>query len=216
MDLQKITKEAITKHPYAKPGAYPVTVQVTDKHGQTADAGLTQRVSDPSLSDNDPSRGPRAPNKKPYGGKKGKGTKSSTSPVGKFGTSGGHKKPPPQTYPNIPPEQKDNPRDMPPDEIGDEFRNVVHDAVSKALIDPNKENQQAATKTATVMTKLDPSFMNQIDPEAKRRYEFGLKPVGPHKPLPEIDPKYKKGGKALHEVRSEVHVDVDNPVLPDI
>eukprot|EP01083_Nonionella_stella_P207529 753810_1 len=30
----------ITKHPYAKPGVYPVTVQVTDNYAQTADASL--------------------------------------------------------------------------------------------------------------------------------------------------------------------------------
>ena len=106
---------------------------------------------------------------------------------------------------------------MPPDEIGDEFRNVVHDAVSKAIMDPNKDNQQAATKTAKVMTKLDPSFMNKLDPEAKRRYEFGLKPIGPYKPLPnKPPPKYTPGGKALHGLQSEVYVDVDNPILPDI
>ena len=89
---KKTTTTPVTKHPYAKPGAYPVTVQVTDKYNQTADAGLTQRVTDPSVSDDDPSRGPRAPKKNPYGGKKGKGTKSPSSPAGNFGTSGRNKK----------------------------------------------------------------------------------------------------------------------------
>ena len=48
---KKTTKTPVTKHPYAKPGVYPVTVQVTDKYNQTADAFLNQRVSDPGVSD---------------------------------------------------------------------------------------------------------------------------------------------------------------------
>merc|ERR1712228_736213 len=60
---QQTTKEPFVKHSYAKPGAYPVTVQVTDKLGQTADASLQQRVSDPALFDNDPSKGPKGPKK---------------------------------------------------------------------------------------------------------------------------------------------------------
>ena len=125
--------------------------------------------------------------------------------------------PPVNSYPNVPPEQKDNPSDMPPDEIGDEFRNVVHDAISKALMDPNRNNQTSAVKTTKVMKKLDPAFMNRIDPEAKRRFEFGLKPIGPHKPLPnKPPPNYKPGQKALHGLQSDVFVNVDNPIMPDI
>ena len=38
-----ITKEPYTKHPYEHPGTYPVTVEVTDKYGKTANASLQQK-----------------------------------------------------------------------------------------------------------------------------------------------------------------------------
>ena len=44
---KKTTTTPVTKHPYKKPGAYPVTCTVTDKYGKKAKAGLTQRVKDP-------------------------------------------------------------------------------------------------------------------------------------------------------------------------
>jgi PKD repeat protein len=57
----KTTKTPVVKHPYKKPDVYPVSVQVTDKNGLTGDAFLNQRVSDPSVSDSDPSRGGKGP-----------------------------------------------------------------------------------------------------------------------------------------------------------
>eukprot|EP01083_Nonionella_stella_P001036 3001_1 len=210
---KKTTNGPITKHPYAKPGVYPVTVQVTDKYAQTADASLQQRCSDPTRYDDDPSGGPRAPKKKNYGGKRGQQPQRSTDPVGKFGTSGKNQKP--ASFHNVPPEHKEP--DMPQDEIGDEFRNVVHDAISKAILDPNPQNKKAATKTAAVFSKLDPHFMDKCDPEAKKRYEWGLKPYRPKNPRPlPPRPEYKPGVKALHPVQLEVNVDVGKPIMPDI
>eukprot|EP00483_Globobulimina_turgida_P004665 UN04674 len=153
------------------------------------------------------------PKNKNYGGRKGKGNKKPSNPTGKFGVSGNNKKPfSPQ---NIGPESKEP--DRPSDEIGAEFRNVVHDAVSKAILDPNPNNKKAATKTAAVMSKLDPSFMKSLDPEAKKQYEWGLKPFKPKKPK-ELPPKpaYKSGSKALHPVQFEVNFDAGKPILPDI
>merc|ERR1712154_62434 len=50
-------KEPKTNHQYDKPGTYPVKVTVVDKHGQEADATVSQRVTteDPfGRNDNDP------------------------------------------------------------------------------------------------------------------------------------------------------------------
>lgn len=204
------TTTPTTVHPYAKPGAYPVTVTVTDKHGQTADAGLTQRVADPPVQDTDPTRGPKGPNKKNYSGPKGKQPTTSQDPRGVYGKQGRNQGP---TYPVS--DEKTDPA-MPPDVVGDEFRNVVHDAVSKAIMDPNPKNKTAATKTAQVMTQLDPSFMNGLDPEAKKRYEWGLKPTGPRKSLPPNKPPPKRASQALHPVQFEAEIDVGKPILPDI
>eukprot|EP01084_Bolivina_argentea_P140312 246714_1 len=41
---KKTASEPETHHTYKNAGTYPVTVHVTDKHGQTAKAGLNQRV----------------------------------------------------------------------------------------------------------------------------------------------------------------------------
>lgn len=174
-------------------------------------------MSDPAVYDDDPSRGPRAPKTKNYGGKKGRGTKSPDPAGNKWNSYGNNKKPsPPNQFRNEPPEEKKGP-ETPADEIGDEFRNVVHDAVSKAIMDPNPKNQQVAAKTATVMNKLDPSFLNSLDPESKKRYEWGLKPVKPYPKAPKKQlPKFEPGKKALHGLQSKVFVDVDNPILPDI
>jgi len=179
----KTTTEPTVKHPYAKPGAYPVTVQVTDKLGQTADASLQQRVADPAIFDNDPSKGPKGPKKKKYGGPKGKGADNPNDPDGTFGAKDSN-----SNYPFDDPDpnseykhQQDDPA-MPPDDIGDEFRNVVHDAISNAIMDPNFNNQKVANKTVDVMKELDPSFVNKLDPEAKKRYhKWNMKPIAPKK-----------------------------------
>ena len=94
----------------------------------------------------------------------------------------------------------------------------MHDAISKTIMDPNIENKKAGTKTAAVMSKIDPLFMNGLDPEAKKRYEWSIKPFAPkkHKALPK-DPKYKSGNKALHRVEVEVSIDANKGiVMPDI
>ena len=107
---------------------------------------------------------------------------------------------------------------MEPNEIGDEFRNVVHDAISKAIMDPNMDNKKSGNKTAAVMNKIDPSFTKGLDPEAKKRYEWSIKPLVPKKPknLPK-NPKYKSGSKALHRVEVEVSIDANKGIfMPDI
>ncbi len=83
---KKTTKTPTVKHAYKKPNVYPVSVQVTDKNGLTSDAFLNQRVSDPSVSDSDPSRGGKGPKNKNYGGKKGR------NPVGNTFNSVGNNK----------------------------------------------------------------------------------------------------------------------------
>merc|ERR1712228_660349 len=217
---QQTTKEPFVKHSYAKPGAYPVTVQVTDKLGQTADASLQQRVSDPALFDNDPSKGPKGSKKRKYGGPKGNGADNPNDPSNVFGTKDSNKNyafDDPEPSSKRQPESKEE-DDMPSNEIGDEFRNVVHDAISKAIMDPNIENKKAGTKTADVMNKIDPMFKNGLDPEAKKRYEWSIKPFVPkkHKELPK-NPKYKSGNKALHRVEVEVSIDANKGiVMPDI
>eukprot|EP01084_Bolivina_argentea_P067195 122428_1 len=63
---KKTTKTPVVKHPYKKPNVYPVSVEVTDANGLTGDAFLNQRISDPSVSDTDPSRGGKGPKNKNY------------------------------------------------------------------------------------------------------------------------------------------------------
>ena len=218
---KKTTKGPEVKHPYAKPGVYPVTVQVTDKYNQTADAFLNQRVSDPGVTDSDPSRGPRAPKNKTYGGKKGKGGKNPNPAGNTFGSKGGNKKPgDPDSFANVPPEESKEAPGMDPDEIGDEFRNIVRDATSNAILDPNQKNNRDGKKLAAVMKQLNPAFPDELDPEAKKQFgKFNKKPLKPTKPYPKALPKRplpKPGEKRLHHVETQVHVDVGKPIMPDI
>jgi len=209
---KQTTKDPIVKHPYKKPGVYPVTVEVTDKNNLSSEAFLNQRVSDPAVSDTDPSKGPRAPNKKTYGGKKGKGG-TSTDPVGNtFGAQGSNNKP---GF-----EEEKQPSGMDPEEIGDEFRNITHDAISNAILDPNPKNNRDGKKLADVMRQLNPAFPEELDPEAKRQYgKWNKKPMKPTKPYRKALPSKplpKQGEQRLHMVQTEVHVVVDKPIMPDI
>ena len=45
------TPKPVVYHPYDNKGSYPVSVEVTDKRGMTAEASLTQRVIDPNAQD---------------------------------------------------------------------------------------------------------------------------------------------------------------------
>eukprot|EP00483_Globobulimina_turgida_P007542 UN07556 len=108
---------------------------------------------------------------------------------------------------------------MEPEEIGDEFRNIVHEATSNAILDPNMKNKRDGKKLAGVMKQLDPSFAQELDPEAKR--QFGRwerkpqKPMGKYRrPLPS-KPLPKRAEKRLHHVETTVHVDVGPPIMPD-
>eukprot|EP01083_Nonionella_stella_P062762 163182_1 len=75
------TTQPQTHHPYAKPSTYPVSVQVFDKNGKSARAGINQRVSDPSVTDSDPSGG-KGPKQKTNAGRRGQGAPRDTDPVG--------------------------------------------------------------------------------------------------------------------------------------
>ena len=85
------SRDPVVKHPFTKPGTYPVTVTVTDKDGLQSQATMTQRVSDPIMNDDDPSKGNKGPKKRKYGGRKGKGTPSEDPMVQQpFGAKGGN------------------------------------------------------------------------------------------------------------------------------
>eukprot|EP01084_Bolivina_argentea_P067196 122429_1 len=221
---EKTTNTPVTKHVYNKPGVYPVNVQVVDKFGQTGNASVQQRVSDPTVfNDNDPNRGPKAPKNKNYGGKKTRNP-NSTQPVGNtFNNKGGNKKPgynPEQKGDEQPIEEYKNEPGMEPDEIGDEFRNIVHEATSNAILDPNRKANVDGKKLADVMRQMNPAFPNELDPEAKRQYNKWKprpqKPVGKYrKPLPS-KPLPKAAEKRLHHVETTIHVDVGKPIMPDI
>merc|ERR1712154_736594 len=216
---KKTTKTPNTKHPYSKPGSYPVSVEVTDKNGLTARAGINQRVSDPAVSDSDPSRGGKGPKNKNYGGKKGKGSKTN-EPVGNtFNSKGKNNKP--NQYEDEPEYKRDdNEPGMEPDEIGDEFRNITHDAISNAILDPNQKNNRDGKKLADVMAQLDPSFAKDLDPEAKKQFgKWNKKPLRKPKPYPKklpARPLPKPGKQRLHHVETNIHVDVGKPIMPDI
>jgi len=198
---KKTTKVPTVKHPYAKPGSYPVSVEVTDKNGLTGDAFLSQRVSDPGVGDSDPSKGGKGPKSKNHNGRKGREQKENDDPKNTFDSVGGHEKP-----------------GMAPEEIGDEFRNITHEAVSNALLDPNKRNKDEAKLLAKTLCKLDPTFPDGLDPDAKRQVPRFRppKPMGPkRKPLPKAPPK-KEAVNRLHHVETEISVNVGKPIMPDI
>eukprot|EP01083_Nonionella_stella_P001035 2995_1 len=211
------TTEPQTKHPYAKPSTYPVSVQVFDKNGKSARAGINQRVSDPSLYDSDPSGG-KGPKQKTNVGRRGQGAPRDTDPVGNtFNSTGANQsqsEPPIDEFKSVPPPGMD------PDEIGDEFRNITHDAISNAILDPNPQNNKDGKKFADLMGQLDPVFADQLDPEAKRQYgkwkKKPLKPMGPPRKKLPSRPLPKPAERRLHMMQTEVHVDVGKPIMPDI
>merc|ERR1712087_708813 len=74
---------------------------------------------------------------------------------------------------------------MDPKEIGDEFRNITHEALSHGIMDPNQRNNTDAKKMADVMKQLDPNYAKGLDPEAKKQYlrwsKKPMKPMGAYK-----------------------------------
>merc|ERR1712228_1101470 len=74
---------------------------------------------------------------------------------------------------------------MDPEELGDEFRGITSDAISKALLDPNRVNSKKGKKMADVMKQLNPKWPDEeLTPDAKNRYnrlQFPMKPT-PKKP----------------------------------
>lgn len=117
-----------------------------------------------------------------------------------------------------------NPLDASPltsNEIGDEFRNIVDDAVSNALMDPNKNNQQKAGKLVDLLEAGNPGYSDRLDPDAKNRYinwnhgaskKFSSKVFPKDKPLPQL----QVGAKKLHEIDQNMEINIKAPTLPDI
>jgi len=113
---------------------------------------------------------------------------------------------------NDPEELKDEPpySRMDPEELGDEFRGIVGDAASKALMDPNIQNAKKAKKMADVMKRINPQWPDEeLDPEAKKRYHRFNHPMKPLGKKPLIKPKIGiKAGKAnVNEVDLGMTVD---------
>jgi len=204
----------VVQHPFTKPGVYPVTVTVTDKDGLQSQATMTQRVSDPTLSDDDPSKGNKGPKSRNYGGRKGQAPPSENDPNVQqpFGSKGGNQRP---GY-----ESEMKSEGMDPKEIGDEFRSITHEALSHGIMDPNKKNNTDAKKMADVMKQLDPNYAKGLDPEAKKQYlKWSKKPMKPVKPyakkLP-AKPLPNPGQARVHAVQTEVNFTVSKPFMPDI
>ena len=107
-------------------------------------------------------------------------------------------------------------------EIGDEFRNVVSDAVSNAIHDPNKRNKENGAKLADKLDELSPNnFVNTLDGDAKNKFlnwkrgptkPYNKKLPFPNKPLPRI----KAGTAQTHTVSGAREVTIKPPTMPDI
>merc|ERR1712228_896005 len=187
---QKTTKTPITKHPYKQIGHYPVTVTVKDSNGLTAKASVNQKVSD---------------SMPPY-----QGNKKDLNPMPNFNRNDNELKED-DPMPNF--------NRMDPEELGDEFRGIASNAISKALMDPNRVNSKKGKKMADVMKQLNPKWPDEeLTPDAKNRYnrlQFPMKPT-PKKPkkLPKIG--IKAGKPELNEVDMSMKVDFGSFEVPDI
>jgi len=108
---------------------------------------------------------------------------------------------------------------MDPVELGDEFRGITSDAISKALMDPNRVNSKKGKQLADVMRQLNPQWPDdELTPDAKNRYkrlQFPMKPT-PKKPkmLPKIG--IKAGKAEVREVDMSMKVDFGSFEVPDI
>jgi hypothetical protein len=192
-----------------------VTVTVTDKRGKSAKASVNQPVSDEMSEDS---------------GLKGKIYKSqqhSASDNPQYDSGGGPEEkmsggmPPYSGNRKIPNEEKDAPEfsRMDPEEIGDEFRGITSDAISKALLDPNRANARKGKQMTDVMKQLNPQWPDEeLDPEAKKRYKKFSFPQRPFaKKLPP-KPKFalKAGKAAVNEVDLGMTVDFGSFEVPFI
>jgi PKD repeat protein len=222
-----VSNKPVVKHAYDYPGTYPVKCVVTDKNGLSSPATVHQRVAAPNgpMYDDDPNKGLKdTPNDK-YGGLKDKGNNQKPNYDGKFNNKGNLGKDPfnpekkHQSQPK-PDEKEPEQPGLTPQEIGDEFRNVVSDGISKAIMDPNPSNTEQAKQLTDFLNKINPEFPGQLDPEAKlqfKKFKTGpLKPMA-YKPPPKKGlPGLKAGTKAVHTVQNEVNLNITNPNLPDI
>merc|ERR1712228_41093 len=92
---------------------------------------------------------------------------------------------------------------MDPEELGDEFRGITSDAISKALLDPNRQNQKKGKKLVDTMKQINPQWPDEeLDPEAKKRYDRMNFPQRPY--APKLPPKPKIGIKAGKAAVNEV------------
>jgi len=118
-------------------------------------------------------------------------------------------------------DEKKDPNDerTDPNEIGDEFRGVTADAISKALHDPNPLNAKKAKQMTDVMRALNPDYTKEVlPPEAAKRYNrfnFKMKPL-PKKMKPLPDFKINAGKAQHHEVNMNMQVNFGSFEVPDI
>jgi len=107
-----------------------------------------------------------------------------------------------------------------PKEIGDEFRNILKDAVSNAIEDPNKFNQNNGKKFTDVLNDVQPKWDKNLNPEAKKRYikyKIGpLKPYNPKGPGPKKLPPLNPGKKKVMAVDMTFRPTIKAPTMPDI
>jgi len=69
--------------------------------------------------------------------------------------------------------KEENPNEILPEEIGEEFKNVIKEGIENALNDPNKDNSENASKLVHVMNTKTPGYVKDLDKEAQKNISNG-------------------------------------------
>ena len=206
-------------HKYSRKGVPTISITAIDENGLTGSTQARCKIAGGyGMDDDDPGKGVGSPTNK-HGGNKGKGNKTKPGYSGPFKGDNDRNNPPLNNN-NIPNGQN-NDNALTPREIGDEFRNVLKDAVSDAIMDPNKKNSNRGKKMTDLMNELNPKWDKNLDPEARKRYiKYKGPPLKPYKPMG--GPPKKKlpglvvGQKRVHQIDQTFAINITGPTLPDI
>ena len=154
-----------------------------------------------------------------------RGIPNPSEPIPEFGRNDPdeltEREPIPEFGRNDPDELKDEPPydRMDPEELGDEFRGIVSDAISKAIMDPNPQNSKKSKQLTDVMKGLNPQWPDEhLDPEARNRYVGRKFPMKPHNTRLPPNPKIgiKAADKEVHVVDMGMKVNFGSFDVPDI
>ncbi|ETO20907.1 hypothetical protein RFI_16304 [Reticulomyxa filosa] len=107
-----------------------------------------------------------------------------------------------------------------PEEIGDEFRNVVKEGIEYALNDPNKDNSENASKVVHAINSKAPGYSKELDKEAQKKFfkwkSSQMKAPKKIEPSNKALPTLRVGEKRVHTIDQTVEINIKPPVMPDI